>query len=81
MALGIASGVLAFLIWLACFLIVLIIGGFLFGIPWLIVSAMKVEVLFWIYAALVGIPFLVIVILLFASIGLPFSVFFKNFAL
>lgn len=80
--LAILSGIIAVIIALICILVILLAGALLFGLPYLlIVIGFKVPVLFYIYAVLVGVPFITAVILLFMSINLPIAVFFRNFSL
>ncbi|MBN2121388.1 MAG: hypothetical protein JW734_10095 [Candidatus Omnitrophica bacterium] len=82
MALGIVSGILAVIILFMCLLAAVIVGGLVFGIPFvLLVLVMKLKALFLGYAILLGVPFFVVVILIVMSIGLPFAVFFRNFSL
>lgn len=82
LGLGIACAILGVLLLLLVVLGLLLSGGILFGIPYLLFSTLlKIEVLFYIYAVIAGIPFIAATVLLMLSAGLPFAVFFRNFSL
>lgn len=80
--LRIVAGIITFLIALVCLLVILIVGALLLGVPYLLIGLLlKAKLLYIIFAIIVGVPLLAAVILLFMGIGLPFSVFFRNFSL
>jgi len=80
--LGIATVILSFLIAFICVIALLIVAAVLFGLPFLLFSALlKLKIVFIIFAIILGIPFFAVVMLLLMSIGLPFAVFFKSFSL
>lgn len=76
--LGIVAAIISFLIMFVCVIILLIIGLIIFGIPYLLLQA---KLLFVMFAVIAGIPFIVITLFIFLSIQLPFAVFFRSFSL
>jgi len=82
MGLGIAAAMIVFLAALACLVILALMAGVIFGIPYLLIAVfLKAKVLYMIFAISLAIPFIIIAVLLLASINLPFAVFFRSFAL
>jgi len=78
----ILSGALTLIMGLLCMIAILIAGGLLFGLPYLlIVTFLKLKILYFIIAIVMGIPFIAGVFLLLLSIHLPFAVFFRSFSL
>lgn len=80
--LGILTGIGVILLILVTVLLLMLAGGILFGLPYLlIVTLLKAKMLYMILAVIAGIPFAVAALLLFCSLGLPFAVFFRSFSL
>ena len=71
---------------IAALVIVMIVsviaGGIIFGgLYFLLFVFLKIKVLFWILAVILGVPFLVVVILAMMACSLPAAVFFRAFSL
>ena len=82
LGLGIICGLITATATIILFLIVLLVGLVLFGLPYLIfVSLLKSMAIFIAFLVIVGSPFFVVMTLLFLSIELPIAVFFRNFSL
>ena len=82
LGLGILAGIIGAVAAIACLLALCLIALLVFGLPYLLlVSLLKANLIFGILAVLLGIPFIMAAILLLASIGLPFAVFFRSYSL
>ncbi len=80
--LAILGGIIAIILALITLLIVALAAAVLFGLPYLLLAlSLNAMPIFVFYAVIAGIPFIALVILLFASIDLPFAVFFRSFSL
>ncbi|MBD3245513.1 MAG: hypothetical protein GF333_00695 [Candidatus Omnitrophica bacterium] len=80
-AFGIVTLLATFVLVLLVLLFLLLVGLVLFGVPYLLFSATNAMPGFWIYAVIMGIPFVVLLYILMLSIQLPFAVFFRSFSL
>ena len=82
LGLGMLTGVIWVIVALICLLGLFLIALLVFGLPYLLlVSLLKANLIFGILAVLFGIPFIIAAILVLASIGLPFAVFFRSYSL
>lgn len=76
------GGIIALLLALGLFLILGLAAAILFGLPYLLLGVLlNVMPVFIIYAIIVGIFFVILSIILFWGIDLPFAVFFRSFSL
>ena len=81
-ALGIGTAILTMIISFICILAILLLGGLLVGLPYLLIAVLlKAKLIGIIVALILGIPVAAAAIILLASVNLPFAVFFRNFSL
>jgi hypothetical protein len=63
-------------------IVTLLLGGIIFGLGYLLFWVLlKVQIVFWIYAILIGIPFAAVAILCLMAVQLPLAMFFRSFSL
>lgn len=80
--LSVLISLIAVILAMAAALTLLVVGGIVTGLLYfLFVFLLKTNFLFAVIVFIIGIPSLIVSILMFLSIGLPFAVFFRNFSL
>ncbi len=80
--LSILVSLIAIVLAMAVALTLLVVGGIAFGLLYfLFVFLLKTNILFTVLLFILGIPALIVSILMFLSVGLPFAVFFRSFSL
>lgn len=78
----IITSLISFIILIVVFLLALLTGGIFFGLFYLITAViLKAKFIYFIFLALVGIPFLLAVLFLLISVKLPFATFYRSFSL
>ena len=80
--LGIISALLQIMLLVGWALTAIVAGAVVFGIPYFLFSVLiKLDVVFWIIAVAVGIPYFAVFLLLLLFLNLPFAAFFRSFSL
>ena len=63
-------------------IVLMLVGGVVFGLMYFIIAVLlKAKIIYMISAAIIGVPYLMMVLIVLFSISLPFAVFFRSFSL
>jgi len=82
MGLAIAAAIVLMLAMLLFFLVILLGGGAIFGLLYLLlVGLLKLKILFYVVAVIIGTPLAAAALLVLISVPLPYAVFFRCFSL